>query len=153
MHVGVHFAVSWKTLRSLTAKDWAQEFIPHGSPWDRLFELSYMPTYREILVEFLSLFEFHPRRPEQVVDPAHPPPCAARGFFPHGRPGAFYVACRVCADKPTLLGFWAVIAESRYWDHVNSKGRVTRIRDPLFRYVSYYYLNNSYYYLIIYLID
>ncbi|MFS7933505.1 hypothetical protein Hanom_Chr04g00380631 [Helianthus anomalus] len=41
-------------------------------------------------------------------------------------------------DKPTLLGFWAVIAEKDYSDHVNSKGRVTRIRDPLYRYVSYY---------------
>ncbi|MFS7935968.1 hypothetical protein Hanom_Chr05g00409811 [Helianthus anomalus] len=30
MHVGVHFAVCWKTLRSLAAEDWAREFIPRG---------------------------------------------------------------------------------------------------------------------------
>ncbi|MFS7962112.1 hypothetical protein Hanom_Chr08g00722831 [Helianthus anomalus] len=56
MHLGAHFVVCWDTLRTLAAEDWAREFIPRGSPWDRLFELSYMPTYREILVEFLSSF-------------------------------------------------------------------------------------------------
>ncbi|KAJ0865498.1 hypothetical protein HanRHA438_Chr12g0541171 [Helianthus annuus] len=155
MHVGAHFAVCWKTLRKLAAEDWAREFIPRGSPWDRLFELSYMPTYREILVEFLSSFEFHPRRPDQVVDPAQPPPPPEVSFRMAGQARSMslaefavhsglyteaeiatdlYRTGLVMADKPTLLGFWAVIAESRYWDHVNSRGRVTRIHDPLFRY-------------------
>ncbi|KAJ0443920.1 putative golgi SNAP receptor complex, subunit 1 [Helianthus annuus] len=74
MHVGAHFAVSWKTLRELAAEDWAREFVPRDSPWDRLFELAFTPSYREILIEFLSSFEFHPRRPNQAVDPAQPPP-------------------------------------------------------------------------------
>ncbi|KAM0036395.1 hypothetical protein Hdeb2414_s0014g00425851 [Helianthus debilis subsp. tardiflorus] len=72
MYVGAHFAVSWKTLRELGAEDWAREFVPRDSPWDRLFELSFTPSYREILIEFLSSFEFHPRRPNEAVDPAQP---------------------------------------------------------------------------------
>ncbi|MFS7956523.1 hypothetical protein Hanom_Chr07g00655581 [Helianthus anomalus] len=66
MHVGAHFAVSWKTLRELAAEDWAREFVPRDSPWDRLFELAFTPSYREILIEFLSSFKFHPRRPDQA---------------------------------------------------------------------------------------
>ncbi|MFS7934520.1 hypothetical protein Hanom_Chr05g00392521 [Helianthus anomalus] len=56
MHVGAHFAVCWKNLQKLATEDWAREFVPRDSPWNRLFELLYMPTYREKLVEF------HPRR-------------------------------------------------------------------------------------------
>ncbi|KAJ0734334.1 hypothetical protein HanPI659440_Chr11g0418881 [Helianthus annuus] len=64
MHVGAHFAVSSKTLWELATEDWAREFVPRDSPWDRLFELAFTPSYREILIEFLSSFEFHPRRPD-----------------------------------------------------------------------------------------
>ncbi|KAF5808922.1 hypothetical protein HanXRQr2_Chr04g0151031 [Helianthus annuus] len=168
MYVGAHFAVSWKTLWELAAEDWAREFVPRDSPWDRLFELAFTPSYREKLIEFLSSFEFHPRRPNQVVDPAQPPTPPEVSFRMAGEActmslaefavhsGLYteveiatdlYTKGLVIVDKPTLLGFWALIADIGQWDHQQSKQRVTTIKDPLFRYVSYYYFNNSYYYL------
>ncbi|MFS7982104.1 hypothetical protein Hanom_Chr10g00958811 [Helianthus anomalus] len=39
-------------------------------------------------------------------------------------------------DKPTLLGFWGVIAENESRDHVNSKGRVSCIIGPLYRLIA-----------------
>ncbi|KAJ0934298.1 hypothetical protein HanRHA438_Chr03g0105841 [Helianthus annuus] len=158
MHIGEHFAVSWKTLRKLEVEDWVRKFVPVDSPWDRLFELSFTPTYREILVEFLSSFEFHPRRPNEVVDPAQPPPPPEVSFRMAGQAremslaqfavhsGLYteaeiatdlYTKGLVMIDKPTLLGFWDLIADIRQWDHYQSKGRSTLIEDPLFRYVSY----------------
>ncbi|MFS8023574.1 hypothetical protein Hanom_Chr16g01453041 [Helianthus anomalus] len=71
----------------------AKEFIPARSPWDRLFELSHMLSYTEIIFEVLSLFKFRPCRADQLVDPAHPFP---RGFFSPDRPGACNVAFRMC---------------------------------------------------------
>ncbi|XP_022038757.1 uncharacterized protein LOC110941430 isoform X2 [Helianthus annuus] len=156
MHIGEHFAVSWKTLRKLEVEDWVRGFVPVDSPWDRLFELSFTPTYREILVEFLSSFEFHPRRPNEVVDPAQPPPPPEVSFRMAGQAremslaqfavhsGLYteaeiatdlYTKGLVMIDKPTLLGFWDLIADIRHWDHHQSKGRSTLIEDPLFRYL------------------
>ncbi|XP_035838274.1 uncharacterized protein LOC118485879 [Helianthus annuus] len=153
MHIGEHFAVSWKTLRKLEVEDWVRGFVPVDSPWDRLFELSFTPTYREILVEFLSSFEFHPRRPNEVVDPAQPPPPPEVSFRMAGQAremslaqfavhsGLYteaeiatdlYTKGLVMIDKPTLLEFWDLIADIRHWDHHQSKGRSTLIEDPLF---------------------
>ncbi|KAJ0821388.1 hypothetical protein HanPSC8_Chr16g0719611 [Helianthus annuus] len=46
-----------------------------------------------------------------------------------------YTTGLIMVDKPTLLGFWAQIADIRHWDHRQSKERVTLIKDPLFRYL------------------
>ncbi|MFS7938048.1 hypothetical protein Hanom_Chr05g00434891 [Helianthus anomalus] len=148
MHVTSHFAVSWDAFRALAEHDRVREFIRADSLWDWLFELSCMPTYREILVDFLASFEFHPRRPEQVVDPAKPPSLPEVSFRMAGQARSMslaefarrsclyteakvatdlYTQVLVMVDKPTLLWFWAVIAHKDYSDHVNSKGRVTRI--------------------------
>ncbi|KAJ0745262.1 hypothetical protein HanPI659440_Chr10g0396831 [Helianthus annuus] len=74
MHVGGHWAVCWQSLQTLMEVDRAREFIPPGSPWDRLFELSHMSSYKEILVEVRSSFEFSPRQADQPMDLAHRPP-------------------------------------------------------------------------------
>ncbi|MFS7927622.1 hypothetical protein Hanom_Chr04g00311281 [Helianthus anomalus] len=78
MHVGAHFAVSWDTLWTLACEDWAREFIPCGSPWDRLFELSYMPTYREIISIFWRRSSFILFSQTRLWTRRTPPP---RGFF------------------------------------------------------------------------
>ncbi|KAF5759506.1 hypothetical protein HanXRQr2_Chr16g0742081 [Helianthus annuus] len=46
-----------------------------------------------------------------------------------------YTAGLVVVDRPTLLGFWQVIAGANHWEHDKSKGRVSFIRDPLYRYM------------------
>ncbi|MFS7951752.1 hypothetical protein Hanom_Chr07g00598821 [Helianthus anomalus] len=46
-----------------------------------------------------------------------------------------YTAGLVVVDRPTLLGFWQVIAGPNTWEHDKSKGRVSFISDPLYRYM------------------
>ncbi|KAJ0959195.1 hypothetical protein HanPSC8_Chr00c327g0807741 [Helianthus annuus] len=47
-----------------------------------------------------------------------------------------YTAGLVVVEKPTFVGFWQVIAGADHWEHEKSKGRVSFVRDPLYRYVS-----------------
>ncbi|KAM0051315.1 hypothetical protein Hdeb2414_s0007g00235091 [Helianthus debilis subsp. tardiflorus] len=49
----------------------------------------------------------------------------------------------VVVDKPTLLGFWDVVAEKDTWNHELSKGMVSTIVDPLHRYL--HWLNRLFY--------
>ncbi|KAF5800087.1 hypothetical protein HanXRQr2_Chr07g0311981 [Helianthus annuus] len=65
-----------------------RRFIPIDSPWHRLFDLAHMPTYRELLVEFISSFTFHP--------PGEPVPIPYPGFFQACWRSAFDDASRVC---------------------------------------------------------
>ncbi|KAM0071751.1 putative Dilute domain-containing protein [Helianthus debilis subsp. tardiflorus] len=51
-----------------------RHFIPVDSSWHRLFELAHMPSYRELLVEFLSTFTFHPPQADQPPGQPHAPP-------------------------------------------------------------------------------
>ncbi|KAF5792733.1 hypothetical protein HanXRQr2_Chr09g0409301 [Helianthus annuus] len=76
MHVGAHVAVDWDALEAIGETPRLRYFIPVDSPWHRLFELSHTPTYRELLVEFLSTFTFHPPWADQppAQPHAHPPP-------------------------------------------------------------------------------
>ncbi|KAM0059068.1 hypothetical protein Hdeb2414_s0005g00177331 [Helianthus debilis subsp. tardiflorus] len=77
MHVASQDTVEWVFIETIGEMAIAHEFISIDSPWNRLFELSYMPTYRELLVEFLSPFSFHPCRggqSEERHDYAHSPP-------------------------------------------------------------------------------
>ncbi|MFS8022711.1 hypothetical protein Hanom_Chr16g01442711 [Helianthus anomalus] len=46
-----------------------------------------------------------------------------------------YTAGLVVVDRPTLLGFWQVIVGANHWEHDKSNGRVSFIRDPLYRYM------------------
>ncbi|MFS8016515.1 hypothetical protein Hanom_Chr15g01369561 [Helianthus anomalus] len=43
----------------------ARDFIRHDTPWSRLFNLAFLPSYRVLVIEFLSSFEFHPRPADQ----------------------------------------------------------------------------------------
>ncbi|KAF5784707.1 hypothetical protein HanXRQr2_Chr10g0420081 [Helianthus annuus] len=58
MHIGCHNEVNWEALESVDETARAHEFIPMDSPWDQLFELSYLPHFREILVDFFRLSNF-----------------------------------------------------------------------------------------------
>ncbi|KAM0048893.1 putative FHY3/FAR1 family protein [Helianthus debilis subsp. tardiflorus] len=46
-----------------------------------------------------------------------------------------YTAGLVVVEKPTLVGFWQVIAGENHWEYEKSKGRVSFVRDPLYRYL------------------
>ena len=41
--------------------DTVRQVIGQDSPWDRLFRIGAAPSYRPLLVEFLSTFRYRPR--------------------------------------------------------------------------------------------
>ncbi|XP_021978960.2 uncharacterized protein LOC110874954 [Helianthus annuus] len=113
-------------------------------------------VYRELLVEFLSSFTFHPPgEPVPLPYPGapHPPEVSFRlaGVMRSMTLAQFAVHCGlymqeeieteiytaglVVVEKPTLVGFWQVIAGADHWEHEKSKGRVSFVRDPLYRYL------------------
>ncbi|KAJ0820744.1 hypothetical protein HanPSC8_Chr16g0711651 [Helianthus annuus] len=115
MHIGSHSAIDWDAIDAIGETARVRRFIPVDSPWHRLFDLAHTPSYRELLVEFISSFTFHPPGGEIETE--------------------VYTTGLVVVDRPTLLGFWQVIAGANHWEHDKSKGRVSFIRDPLYRYM------------------
>ncbi|MFS8031195.1 hypothetical protein Hanom_Chr17g01542971 [Helianthus anomalus] len=69
MHVASQHTVEWVFIETIGEMAIAHEFVSIDSPRNRLFELSYMLTYRELLVEFLPPFSFHPCRGDQPKEP------------------------------------------------------------------------------------
>ena len=155
MEIGGHDAICWTALGEVAEAERARLIIGDDTPWDRLFEMSYGPSFREITVEFLSSFQFHPRpadQPAELDDPAHPRP-AEVSFRLFGQTREmtlrrFAVVCGLYdeaetetplyteaifqADYEILMGFWSVIADDRF---EGTKGRVSFIVDPLYRYL------------------
>ncbi|KAM0034950.1 hypothetical protein Hdeb2414_s0015g00440761 [Helianthus debilis subsp. tardiflorus] len=65
MEIGVHAAIDWSTLEEVKEAVRARDFIRHDASWSRLFNLVFLPSDRMLVIEFLSLFEFHPRPVDQ----------------------------------------------------------------------------------------
>ncbi|KAM0060945.1 hypothetical protein Hdeb2414_s0004g00130131 [Helianthus debilis subsp. tardiflorus] len=123
MHIGSHAAIEWDAIDGISETPRMRRFKPVDSPWHRLFDLAHTPTYRELLVEFLSSFTFHA-------------PGVQCRFRTQGEiETEVYTTGLVVVDKPTLVGFWQVIAGENHWEHDKSKGRVSFVRYPLYRYL------------------
>ncbi|KAF5761333.1 hypothetical protein HanXRQr2_Chr16g0763881 [Helianthus annuus] len=158
MHIGSHAAIDWDAIDGIAETPRVCRFIPVDSPWHRLFDFAHTPTYRELLVEFLSSFTFHPPGvPVPLPHPGAPPPpevsfrlaCVMRsmtlaefavhcGLYMQGEiETEIYIAGLVVVAKPILVGFWQVIAGENHWEHDKSKGRVSFVRDPLYRYLQH----------------
>ncbi|KAM0055397.1 hypothetical protein Hdeb2414_s0006g00205591 [Helianthus debilis subsp. tardiflorus] len=156
MHVGSHASIDWDAMEEIAETPRVRRFIPIDSPWHRLFDLAHTPTYRELLVEFISSFTFHPPgEPVPIPYPGapHPPEVSFRlagvqrsmtlaefavrcGLYMQEEiETEIYTAGLVVVEKPTLVGFWQVIAGENHWEHEKSKGRVSFVRDPLYRYL------------------
>ncbi|KAJ0598956.1 hypothetical protein HanHA89_Chr04g0171371 [Helianthus annuus] len=104
MHVGSHASIDWDAMEEIAETPRVRRFIPIDSPWHRLFDLAHTPTYRELLAAGREEIETE-----------------------------IYTAGLVVVEKPTLVGFWQVIAGADHWEHEKSKGRVSFVRDPLYR--------------------
>ncbi|KAL8263813.1 hypothetical protein R6Q59_021943 [Mikania micrantha] len=52
--------IDWSILATLGATERATTIIGASGPWRRMMEMGGLPAYREIVLEFLSTFEFHP---------------------------------------------------------------------------------------------
>ncbi|KAM0012949.1 hypothetical protein Hdeb2414_s0046g00746731 [Helianthus debilis subsp. tardiflorus] len=103
MYIGSHAAIDWEPR--------VRRFIPVDSPWHRLFDLAHTPSYRELLVEFLSSFTFYP------------PGSQCRSRTQEEFETEIYTAGLVVVENPILVGFWQVIAGADHWEHDKSKGR------------------------------
>ncbi|KAM0049611.1 hypothetical protein Hdeb2414_s0008g00287911 [Helianthus debilis subsp. tardiflorus] len=60
MQIGAYPAIDWDAIDEISETPRVCQFIPVDSPWHRLFDLAHTPSYRELLVEFLLSFTFHP---------------------------------------------------------------------------------------------
>ncbi|MFS8026118.1 hypothetical protein Hanom_Chr16g01483181 [Helianthus anomalus] len=129
MHVRGHVAIEWDALDAICEMTRAHYFIPVDSSWDRLFVLSHMPSYRELLVEFLSTFTFHPPRVDKPpAQPQAPPP-------PHEVSFRFAGVWRALtlAEFAVHSGLYLqdenatdeVVAGADTWEHARAKGRIS----------------------------
>ncbi|MFS7936116.1 hypothetical protein Hanom_Chr05g00411651 [Helianthus anomalus] len=128
MHIGAHAAIDWDAIDAISERHRVCRFIPVDSLWHRLFELAHTPSYRELLVEFLSTFTFHPPRADQPpAQPGAPPlppevsfrlACVWRSmtlaqfavrcglYLQEEIDTHVYTQGLVVVDKPTLLECW-----------------------------------------------
>ncbi|KAJ0520805.1 hypothetical protein HanIR_Chr10g0463461 [Helianthus annuus] len=117
MHVGSHVADDWDALEAIGETPRLRYFIPLDSSSHRLFELAHTPSYRELLIEFLSTFTFHPPRADQPPAQPHAPPP------PHEEEIAtdIYTQGLVVVHRPTLLRFCKMVAGAGTWEHDKAK--------------------------------
>ncbi|KAL8214320.1 hypothetical protein R6Q57_003769 [Mikania cordata] len=123
--------------------------IGEDTPWSRLFEMTFAPQYRLITVEFLSTFVFRPRAADQPqADPDQPELsfrlCGlayamslaefgnALGLYTEEElEMPIYTSAIHTADDAVVSAWWPRIGDEPFF----RAARVTRIRDPLIRYL------------------
>ncbi|KAI3827583.1 hypothetical protein L1987_01661 [Smallanthus sonchifolius] len=131
--------------------------IGDDTPWDRLFELSFLETYKEVVVEFLLTFTYTVTAEEEAdadTDehelPAEPDKISFRMFghaysltlhqwavttslyYERETVNPLYTEAFTKVDREDLLVFWGIIGNGPW---LRTKGRVSAIRDPLYRYL------------------
>ncbi|KAF5785536.1 hypothetical protein HanXRQr2_Chr10g0429791 [Helianthus annuus] len=128
MHVGSHVADDWDALEAIGETPRLRYFIPLDSSSHRLFELAHTPSYKELLIKFLSTFTFHPPRADQPPAQPHasPPPLRLRfhlGLLVFGEEIAtdIYMQGLIVVDRPTLLRFCKMVAGAGTWEHDKAK--------------------------------
>ncbi|KAL8239193.1 hypothetical protein R6Q59_015760 [Mikania micrantha] len=67
MRIGRQKAIDWDVLTEIGERERAKRGIGEETPWRRLFEMAFQPSYREVVVEFLSTFTFRPGGVPKVV--------------------------------------------------------------------------------------
>ncbi|KAJ0940349.1 hypothetical protein HanRHA438_Chr02g0082341 [Helianthus annuus] len=155
MEIGDHCALDWGALEEVAEAVRARGLIGDDTPWLRLFDMAYMPSYRVMACEFLSSFDYAPRpadRPEEDDDQDDPwievsfrlagqwHLMSLRQFAEHS--GLYrveeldtpiYTDGIWMAPRTTLMRFWQVISQHRFG--TTSKQRASYITDPLYRYL------------------
>ncbi|KAL8208903.1 hypothetical protein R6Q57_008315 [Mikania cordata] len=148
--MGQQKAIDYDLLAELRQLERMTTIIGEDTPWSRLFEMTYAPQYRLITVEFLFTFVYRPRGPD---------------YQPQAGPQPSEISFRLCgfaydlslAEFGSALGLYteqelqipiyttaihtaddAVV--SAWWPRISDEpfvraARVTRIRDPLIRYL------------------
>ncbi|MFS8003952.1 hypothetical protein Hanom_Chr13g01219881 [Helianthus anomalus] len=65
MEIHGHAGVDWTALEEVDEAARALDYIGHDTPWDRLFQPAYVPSYRVMVSKFMASFEFAPRPVDQ----------------------------------------------------------------------------------------
>ncbi|KAM0055382.1 hypothetical protein Hdeb2414_s0006g00205421 [Helianthus debilis subsp. tardiflorus] len=156
MMLGQQRALSWDALRECGKEMRAQGLIRENSLWDREFLEAAASSYRTMMVEFLSMFVFHPRPADQPnsdmdhpnVEP--PPPevsfclfgerqntslcqfAIATGFYTEDKlVQDIYTTTIMAMPDDQLLAWWPTLCPEPF----GKKVRVSLIPDPLVRYL------------------
>ncbi|KAL8218754.1 hypothetical protein R6Q57_022127 [Mikania cordata] len=148
--MGQQKAIDYDLLAELGQLERMTAIIGEDTPWSRLFEMTYAPQYRLITVEFLSIFVYRPCGPD---------------YQPQAGPQQSEISLRLCgfaydlslAEFGSALGLYTEqelempiymtaihtaddVVVSAWWPRIGDEpffraARVTRIRDPLIRYL------------------
>ncbi|KAL8218159.1 hypothetical protein R6Q57_021532 [Mikania cordata] len=147
--MGQQKAIDYDLLAKLGQLERMTAIIGEDTPWSRLFEMTFAPQYRLITVEFLSTFVFRPRAADQPqADPDQPEVsfrlCGlayamslaefgnALGLYTEEElKMPIYTSAIHTADDAVVSAWWPRIGD----DPFVRAARVTRIRDPLIRYL------------------
>ncbi|KAL8254456.1 hypothetical protein R6Q59_032677 [Mikania micrantha] len=141
--------IDWSILATLGATERATAIIGASGPWRRMMEMGGLPAYREIVLEFLSTFEFHPPQAGGMEALDQLPAITftlcgqdvqmsltqwgiATGFYTRDEVTTpLFVDAALEEDEAVLVDWWSVIGDEPF---VN-KARASSIRDPLHRYL------------------
>ncbi|KAL8214323.1 hypothetical protein R6Q57_003772 [Mikania cordata] len=123
--------------------------IGEDAPWARLFDMAYAPQYRLLTVEFLSMFVFRPQAPD-IQPELGDLQLAEISFRLCGDSYAmslreFAVVVGLYTEAETDMPIYTTAIHtvddvSAWWPRIGDEpfvrsARVTRIRDPLIRYL------------------
>ncbi|KAL8214005.1 hypothetical protein R6Q57_003454, partial [Mikania cordata] len=141
MRIGRLKAVDREILGEIGEGERAERWIGEETPWRRLLDMAFQPSYREVVVDFLSTFTYRPGGvPEIVFSMLRQRHLVSLLEFAvifglYWEPETItllYTAGITEIDDATLRAWWPHIAEDPF---VGTKARVSRIRDPLIRYM------------------
>ncbi|MFS7995898.1 hypothetical protein Hanom_Chr12g01123461 [Helianthus anomalus] len=83
MEIGAHVGIDWGLLETVGEDARARDIIGMDSPFSRLFQTTLEDSYRELTVEFISIYI--PAASGGLR--GGPGPCRARDHFSSGRAG------------------------------------------------------------------
>ncbi|KAL8223930.1 hypothetical protein R6Q57_019405 [Mikania cordata] len=147
--MGQQKAIDYDLLAELGQLERMTTIIGEDTPWSRLFEMTFAPQYRLITVEFLSTFVFTPHAADQAQADQQQPEVSFRlcglayamflaefgnalGLYTEEElQMPIYTSAIHTADDAVVSAWWPRIGDEPFV----RAARVTRIRDPLIRYL------------------
>ncbi|KAL8217275.1 hypothetical protein R6Q57_024112 [Mikania cordata] len=148
--MGQQKAIDYDLLAELGQQERMTTIIGEDTPWSRLFEMTFAPQYRPITVEFLSTFVYRPCGPDyQPQAGAQPSEISFRlcGFAYELSLAEFGNALGLYTEQELTMPIYTTVIHtagdavvSAWWPRIGDEpfvraARVTRIRDPLIRYL------------------
>ncbi|KAL8218525.1 hypothetical protein R6Q57_021898 [Mikania cordata] len=149
--IGHQKAIDYDMLTELGHYERMMAIIGEDTPWSRLFDMTYGPQYRLITVEFLSTFMYRPQGPDFQPQPGQPQQAEISfrlcGFQYHLSLTEFASVLGLYTEQETHMPIYTTAIHtadyavvSAWWPRIGDEqfvrsARVTRIRDPLIRYL------------------